>query len=689
MRKWLWALVVGLWGVGPVQAEALIGVPDMAPTAVADDGSLQEDWGRVSLRFDTDEPLAWEQDVDVDPAPTVTTQTRWRECHLRLSAYRAPAWPRGLDVLTATVRNLSSQPAQARLVLALPDHVEVGEETGNVGGRCVLVLPADRLPERAARGWGWTAGGQAMPGWARPQGECDPAFRNIRAGMGGVPLIYRFTVPAGSAWTVALGFCESYWAQPGQRPVDVYVEGTERRQIDPLALWGQHRPGCLLFEARDENGDGQLQIVSAPVKSAPDVNPILNVIWLFSPDKYVDLDDLIRGKLNSVAARYVDVGGERDQAFFEPGSLRFPLALDPGAEATLTFLLACPGASLPSLETSHWTPQSLRRAAEDVWGDWWEKGAQLSLPDRAAMAAYRQALAEILMSRGQADAYFVALPRPGGLENFSFAVSQRVIRALDVAGLDTEAERMLRLYWDIPLPGPLASLTPKDDGQWADATGDPCAHGWALEALGQHAALTADAAWARRVWPKVAAGVQWAAQANLTGPAAACLRRGLLAAARLAELAGADPAPLQAQAAALETETAEPEAIPDSPCVRAAETVVKMRNALLVEEGDALVLLTGVGESWLTGSGLRAEKMPTEFGPLSFRARFADDTLALAADLPDWPLPQRVIVCPPKLNGRRAAQAEVNGQPSPLDPNGRVTVTGAQGRLYVVVRYEG
>ena len=50
------------------------------------------------------------------------------------------------------------------------------------------------------------------------------AHRQIRAGMGGVPITYRFAVQTGEKRYVVLGFCESHWAEAGQRPLVINVE---------------------------------------------------------------------------------------------------------------------------------------------------------------------------------------------------------------------------------------------------------------------------------------------------------------------------------------------------------------------------------------------------------------------------------------------------------------------------------
>jgi len=349
-------------------SDLLLSSPGLTPSKVDSEGVVHEDWGTVALRIR--EPAGAKitgQRYEQDPVPTAITTVAVGSVTLTQTAYRAPVWPRGVDVLTAHVRNTADESIAACLDVIVPEQMTVGESVGMLHDRAVLGLPKGATPVREARAWGCTGGVVPMPGWARPKGQCDPAFRNISAGMGGVPIIYRFAVPEGSKRTVVLGFCESHWPSAGIRPLEIYVEGAAKSEIDPIAAWSQHRPGCLRFDAADLDRDGRLQVVVAPHPKASDRNTILNVIWVFSPDVYVDTRDVLHGKMTPQAEYYVDVGGEKDQLLYQLGKLTYKLRLDASGEQELTFFLACPGGSaVPNPETTTWTPESLRRAAEDV-----------------------------------------------------------------------------------------------------------------------------------------------------------------------------------------------------------------------------------------------------------------------------------------------------------------------------------
>ena len=134
-----------------------------------------------------------------------------------------------------------------------------------------------------------------------------------------------------------------------------------------------NQPGALLFKARDEDGDGKLDITVRGASDARDKNPILNAIWIFPAGPPPNPDQIIAGKLNAAAKRYVDVGGENDQSLYPGGKLEYHIALPAHGAQELTFFAACQGGSAPIPDASAWTSETLRRAAREVWRDWKER----------------------------------------------------------------------------------------------------------------------------------------------------------------------------------------------------------------------------------------------------------------------------------------------------------------------------
>jgi hypothetical protein len=340
-------------------------------------GRLVEDWGAVGVK------LSGEGVTDASPTvaaakldntvPAAQAVSQCGAVALTLTAFRAPAFPSGVDVLTVRVEEKQGRVANVTVALDLPAKAQAGLRTVRLNGRAVLTLPPREESGEKPRDWGHCDEASSLPGWAKPSVPCDPAFRNIRAGMGGVPIIYRFAVRPNSRANVVLGFCESHWDRSGQRRMVCKVEGAPPQELDPIAKWGRHKPGALLFDARDDDGDGRISIVVRGATDAKDRNPILNAIWWFPPGPPPDLQQVIAGKLNAKAKRYVDVGGPNDPPLFPGSKLEYRLSLPARGSQELTFFAACQGGSAPIADASAWTGETLRRAAREVWRDWQER----------------------------------------------------------------------------------------------------------------------------------------------------------------------------------------------------------------------------------------------------------------------------------------------------------------------------
>jgi hypothetical protein len=150
---------------------------------------------------------------------------------------------------------------------------------------------------------------QVNAGWAAPPQETDPAFRNIAVSFG-EPVRYRFPAEAGTSYMVIFGLCEGWHAQPGKRIQDLRIEGKTRKTVDMVADHGKNRPGLYPFEARDENGDGWIDVTVAAAQGSPDVNTFLNVLWVFSGTETPPLAELLVGHSSKPPLVHLDCGGE-------------------------------------------------------------------------------------------------------------------------------------------------------------------------------------------------------------------------------------------------------------------------------------------------------------------------------------------------------------------------------------------
>ena len=360
---------------GALGAETVgLSSPGLPPSQFHANGVLAEDWGTLTVTLTGDGLAPGEQRLEAVALENVVPAARWSadfgQIRLQVTAYKAPVYPQGMDVLEVQLEETGGEPRSVTLNLQPSAQLGVGLSTARLGNRVVLSIPVETQRFLETRDWGYVIDTTPMPGWAKPEGDCDPGFANIRAGMGGIPIRYRFRVEKGGKVQVVLGLCESFYGQAGIRPLLCEVEGARPLLVDPVARWGQHKPGALLFTASDDDADGWVTITIRPVPGARDRNPILNVVWVFPTNVRLNLNKVISGALNDQARYYVDVGGKKDQPLLLTEGLRFPLELAAGEKRTLTFYVACAGGQAVVPELTAWTPESLFRAAREVWTGW-------------------------------------------------------------------------------------------------------------------------------------------------------------------------------------------------------------------------------------------------------------------------------------------------------------------------------
>jgi hypothetical protein len=136
--------------------------------------------------------------------------------------------------------------------------------------------------------------------WASPPPDSDPAFSSIAVGHG-EPIRYRFRAVDSRGCKVVFGLCEGYHAEKGKRVLDLKIEGKTRKTVDPVAEKGKNVPLLYAMDARDENGDGWIDLAVAAAAESADKNPIVNVLWVFGPEAQIDLRELASGRSSSVA----------------------------------------------------------------------------------------------------------------------------------------------------------------------------------------------------------------------------------------------------------------------------------------------------------------------------------------------------------------------------------------------------
>ena len=401
-------------------------------------------------------------------------------------------------------------------------------------------------------------GGQATsPNWAAPTVPCDPAFRHIAVGYA-EPVQYRFRAGGGERYTVVFGLCEGWHKEAGKRILDLQVEGKTRKTVDMVREFGPNVLAVFPLEARDENGDGWIDVTVAAAKDSPDQNTILNVLWVFAGDPPA-ADKLLAGKGDGPALARVACGEEggpagpaRHDVIFmrlkNPGTaeakvtpvltveselaikrdeagatvaeathltwsakvegaeeaagkltLRFePVTLPPGGERTLAVGVAR-GRGAPPAPRDAARIAELRRQAEDYWGKVDLPYGRLEVPDAGVQAIIDSSIRNIYQAREIKEGLPAFQVGPTCYRGLWVVDGSFLMEAVTLLGRGEEARSGIRY---------LMKRQGKDGGfmliggHWKET-------GIVLWAVAQHARLTGDREWLAGVWPNVERAVDY------------------------------------------------------------------------------------------------------------------------------------------------------------------------------------
>jgi len=221
---------------------------------------------------------------------------------------------------------------------------------------------------------------QTVLGWGRPAKPCDAAFRHIIVAYGDA-IRYRLRGAGDAPVSLAFGWCESHHREPGQRVLAVEIEGKLRHTIDPVAAGGADVPVVVLSDARDEDGDGVVEVTIAAAEAARDKNPILNGLWVFGGEPPV-AERIQDGSNNTNAVAFVHALAPES----EPPGVELPvLGLGLGQAAAQQSPGRGDHLGEPLLEETRgrWRHSSVVRTADGTVQDIFDK-ARFGLPAMVA-----------------------------------------------------------------------------------------------------------------------------------------------------------------------------------------------------------------------------------------------------------------------------------------------------------------
>lgn len=148
-----------------------------------------------------------------------------------------------------------------------------------------------------------------VKGWSKPLVPCDTSFKDAAENSNGYTdygiIEFHIKVNPGSSHSIALGFCEGKWQQPGERVMRLEVEGTAEKNLDAAKEFGFQMPGVVMFQGRDEDNDGNIRVVIIANPSlGKDKTVFINGVWMFDKNATVSTSDIISGTANKIATLY-------------------------------------------------------------------------------------------------------------------------------------------------------------------------------------------------------------------------------------------------------------------------------------------------------------------------------------------------------------------------------------------------
>jgi hypothetical protein len=347
-------------------------------------------------------------------------------------------------------------------------------------------------------------GTTGLANWGTPRIPCDSSFRNIRVGWEGKPIRYIFPADFQKPSHVYLGFIESHWAQPGNRILDITVNG-QKKTLDPIKDAAKDQPIILdfLVEKADEI---VIEVVAAA--NAPDKNSTIAAIWVF--DEKVDPNELLLSRLKNKARVYVDCGSASEKV------ARPAVCISYDKETEAWVKLPIPGQPIAERKIDAQVAEVALAAAVEKWEKFLSRGAKIVLPDEKLNNLYKTSLINLMLLRlhlpqesPEEDIYVV---RPGVTvyADFWYRDGAYLCRAFDVAGYPDEAEKSLRLFHRSKrlVNGNNAWLQAAN-GCWHYPANEWDGQGQAPWALMSHYRFTRDKAWLEKVYPSLQSGAHW------------------------------------------------------------------------------------------------------------------------------------------------------------------------------------
>ncbi|MHC4642551.1 MAG: hypothetical protein ACYS32_12975, partial [Planctomycetota bacterium] len=501
----------------PGRWQACIGFPDDPhKSIVGSDGGLYYDYGggqfygfgtRILASLDTQGPKGRIKQSLFDPRiPIVITEQKTGDLTLRQEAWAGAPYsenisqwsPRRVDYLWLKMSNNSPRPQTGRIVLQIDpkDGLVINDsknrlfERGNskktfcvFSPACSAFLPPD-LSEDDISGTGIEL--DHSPGvnknWARPNVACNGCFRDILVGSNR-PLVFSYRVEPNKKYRVAFGLIEGWHDKAGVRPLEIRIEGKVVRSVDLIAEHGKNTPVVFLFDAKNENGDGKIEMGIYSPKDAEDKNTILSGLWIFNAEDTPTDKEILTGGLDNgaLAVMYPQKKESAIKLLFEEKQLA------PGQEygALITFYQG----DQASITTSEKQAQRERDRAVKYWQNIDLPYDRMTVPDPAVQGLLDSCIRNIYQARELRNGQPAFQVGPTCYRGTWAADGPFILESITYLGRGKETRAGLQLQVD------------KDEGPGGVKFSKKS--GLRLWMIWRHAQLTGDWNWLENMWPIV------------------------------------------------------------------------------------------------------------------------------------------------------------------------------------------